>query len=144
MTQWILHDHTDDEADRDFVRDQLRAYNRQRLPQFFDPAVPVPQVGIYARDESGQIVGGITGEIHWTTLMIDYLWVDEALRGQGLGGELLRRAEAEAARQGCTAASLTTFDFQAPAFYQRLGYRIIGQMDDYPPGHTWFMLRREF
>lgn len=140
MHDWILSTEGSD-ADRVFVRQQLRAYNCEQLPGFFDMGDGDIKLAVYARDPDGQIVGGIIGEIHWTTLMIDYLWAAEVQRGRGLGSALLRGIEAEGARLGCTSAYVTTFDFQAPAFYQRLGFRIIGQLDDYPPGHTLYMLR---
>jgi ribosomal protein S18 acetylase RimI-like enzyme len=143
MHDWTLSTEGSSE-DRVFVRLQLRAYNCEQLPDFFDMGDSDPQVAVYARDENGQIVGGIVGEIHWTTVVIDHLWAAESQRGRGLGSALLRGIEAEGARLGCTSAYVTTFDFQAPAFYQRFGYRLIGQLDDYPPGHTLYMLRRFF
>jgi hypothetical protein len=44
--------------------------------------------------------------------------------------------EDAAQRRGCRAAWLDTFSFQAPGFYQALGYRAFGELAGYPPGHT--------
>jgi GNAT superfamily N-acetyltransferase len=132
------------DGDWTFVRDQLRAYNIAIKSGLFDPDADEPRIDIYLRDADGQIIGGILCEIHWQSLMIEFLWVADRLRGQGLGKELLRRAETLAREQGCLNANLSTFDFQAPEFYQRHGFRMIGQMDDYPPGHRWFLLRHDF
>jgi ribosomal protein S18 acetylase RimI-like enzyme len=68
--------------------------------------------------------------------------VPEAQRGAGIGRELMRRAEAEAVERGCLGAWLDTFSFQAPGFYERLGYSIFGRIDDYPPGHSRFFMRK--
>ena len=53
-------------------------------------------------------------------------------------------AEEEARRRGCRHAYTTTFSFQAPGFYTRLGFRIVGQLADYPQGATYYWLRKDF
>ena len=50
--------------------------------------------------------------------------------------------ESEAARRGCHSSHLDTFDFQALGFYEKLGYRTFGELDDYPPGHRRYSLAR--
>ena len=70
------------------------------------------------------------------------VWVSEDLRGQGLGRELLQAAEAEARRRGCHHVWLDSFSFQAPAFYQHLGYEIFGTLEDYPASHQRVFLTR--
>ena len=54
----------------------------------------------------------------------------------------MRRAEDEARRRGCRGIWLDSFTFQAPGFYQRLGYEIFGALDDYPPGDKRCFLRK--
>jgi GNAT superfamily N-acetyltransferase len=111
----------DDDADRAFIRQQLRAYNAATMPQFYGVDRAVPALNIYIRDSHNRLVGGVTAEIHWDWLNIEYLWVDEAQRGQGLGARLVRSLEAEAQAHGCCHATLTTFDFQARGFYEKFG-----------------------
>ena len=135
---------TADDPDRGFVRRQLQCFNVQTLPQFFDPAVEVPYLTLIARDAAGLVVGGVVAEIHWTSLQIEYLWVDEGQRGSGLGRALIQQAEAAGRERGCTWAALTTFDFQARGFYEKLGYRVVGEQTDYPPGHSYYWLRHDF
>ena len=134
----------EDEPERSFIRQQLRAYNTNTMPQFYSEPRDVPALNVYARDMEGKLVGGVTADIHWDWLNIEYLWVDEAQRGQGLGARLVRQLEAAAQARGCRHATLTTFDFQARGFYGKLGYRVVGQLDDYPPGHSYFMMRKDF
>ena len=62
------------------------------------------------------------------------------LRRQGLGAELLRRAEDEARARGCVGAHLDTFSFQARGFYEKQGYALFGTIPDCPPGHARFFL----
>jgi ribosomal protein S18 acetylase RimI-like enzyme len=67
---------------------------------------------------------------------VDLLVVPEEFRGQGLGTELLRKAEDIAKKRGCTGIWLHTATFQAPGFYEKLGFQAFGNVPDYPPGHT--------
>jgi N-acylglucosamine-6-phosphate 2-epimerase len=90
------------------------------------------------------VLGGLAGETYWGWLYIDKLWLDESLRGRGLARELMQRAEIEAIQRGCRAAYLTTFSFQARGLYEKLGYRVVGQLDDYPPGATYYWMRKDF
>ncbi len=89
------------------------------------------------------IVGGLIGATMWAWLMIDGLWVAEALRGRGLGGQLLARSEAVAAERGCRGVWLGTFDFQARPFYERHGYTVFAEFPGFPSGHTHFHLRKD-
>ena len=54
------------------------------------------------------------------------------------------QAEQEARRRGCRYAQLTTYSFQARGFYEKLGYSVVGQMDDYPPGRRSLWMRKDF
>lgn len=100
-------------------------------------------LALSVRDETGQLTGGLLGATIWGWLSMDALWVDDALRGQGIGAALVRAAEDAARRRGCTRARLDTFDFQARAFYERLGYRVYAQLDGFPAGHVQFHMWKE-
>ena len=52
-------------------------------------------------------------------------------------------AETEAKARGCRRATLDTYSFQAPAFYQRLGYKIVAAVDDLPAGHKHYTLVKD-
>jgi GNAT superfamily N-acetyltransferase len=92
--------------------------------------------------ESGELLGGLYGATGYGYLHVDMLFVPESLRGSGLGSQLMRQAEDEAVRRGCQGSYLETFDFQACGFYERIGYTIFGRVDDTPPGHTRFFLKK--
>jgi GNAT superfamily N-acetyltransferase len=113
----------------------LHAYNQEMGgPYDRDP------VTVLARDAEGTVRGGLLGLTYWNWLFIDWLWLAPEMRGQGLGGQLLARAEAIARRRGCTDAYTDTFDFQAPGFWLRNGYVEFGRLDGMPQGHAriWF------
>lgn len=92
------------------------------------------------RNDSGDLVGGLSGAFFWNVLFVDVLWVDEMHRRKGYGTSLLRFAEREASERGHDIVYLGTFDFQAPAFYSKQGYSLIGELHGAPRGfkHQWF------
>jgi ribosomal protein S18 acetylase RimI-like enzyme len=86
-------------------------------------------------EDGGRIVAGAAGFSWAGFAQVRELWVDEAYRRQGLGTELMAAAEREAARRGCIQLQVTTYSFQAPDFYRRLGFvevaRVPGHQDGY-------------
>ena len=94
------------------------------------------------RDDSGRIVGGLIGSFQWRWLRIDILAVAAEWRGVGWGRRLVEEAECLAVATGCRQAWVDTFSFQSPGFYQRLGYRVFGELPDYPPGQTRYFLAK--
>ncbi len=95
----------------------------------------------YGRD--GKVIAGLLGGTYWGWLYVDILWVDEAHRRQGLGSKLLRAAEDEAKRRGCHHVHLDTMSWQAPEFYQKHGYTVIGELPDIPAGNSKLLLMKE-
>lgn len=124
------------EEDRDRIRSGLVAYN---IPRFED--LNVKELGVYYR-EDGVLLAGLTGETHGDWLEIDFLWVTETLRRQGIGSRLLDAAENEARNRGCKHSFLNTFDFQAPGFYEKKGYREVFTLNDFPKtGKKRFLIK---
>ena len=100
-------------------------------------------VAIFLRDGDGSIRGGLTGGVWGTWLHVVALWVDEAFRGRGFGRDLLLAAEAEARKAGARHAFHETHTFQAPGLYLSLGYIVIAELEDYPPGDSQLIMRKE-
>jgi ribosomal protein S18 acetylase RimI-like enzyme len=100
-------------------------------------------VNFFLKSPRGEIMGGVVGHIWGGWLHVNFLWVTEVARGQGHGNRLMDAAETMARERGATGATLETLSFQAPGFYKKRGYTVFGQLDDYPPGHTKFYLRKD-
>jgi len=90
-----------------------------------------------------EVAGGVIGATYWDWLYIDLMWIREDLRGRGYGRRLLTLAEEEARKRGAKNAYLDTFSFQAPAFYEKQGYRVFGELPDFPAGHQRFFLTKQ-
>ena len=93
-------------------------------------------------DADGNIIAGLLGGTYWGWMYVDILWVHESHRGKGIGSRLLLVAEREAVRRGCHHVHLDTMSWQAPAFYQKHGYEIIGVLPDIPSGNQKYLLMK--
>ena len=109
------------------IGDLIRSYNRSKR----EVAESEP-LNLYVEDEHGEIMAGLVAETFGNWLEIEYLFVKEDLRGQGIGSQLLQQAESEAKKRNCRFAFVNTFQFQAPAFYQKHGYKEVFTLKDYP------------
>lgn len=121
------------------IHTPLVAFNNASSGYAFDGK---PLVLSVTASETGEIAGGLWGSTSYGWLHVDMLIVPETLRHQGIGTELMRRAEAEAVTRGCSGSYLDTFSFQARGFYERLGYSVFGTLEDHPPGHSRFFLKK--
>ena len=127
-----------DAKDHQIIRDGLTAYNLN-----FVPDAQYKALNIILRDADDCVVGGLVGNTYWGWLYVTLLWVDERVRGDGFGRQLLLKAEGEALRRGCRHAHLDTLDFQAPDFYEKQGYTLWGTLDDLPDGHKRYFYQKE-
>ena len=109
------------------IGDLIRSYNRSKR----EVAESEP-LNLYVEGEHGEIMAGLVAETFGNWLEIEYLFVKEDLRGQGIGSQLLQQAESEAKKRNCRFAFVNTYQFQAPAFYQKHGYQEVFTMKDYP------------
>ena len=99
------------------------------------PAYEETELSILLRDDDDNVVAGLTGTSVWNWLYIDIIWVDEAMRGKGVGVDLIRAAEEEAKARGCRNVYVWTQDFQAGDFYKKQGFKEFVTMDNFPIGH---------
>ena len=93
-------------------------------------------VGFFLKSPRGEWLGGLTGRYLGRLATCGSLWVSQALRGQRHGTRLMDAAEEMARERGAVGATLETFTSQAPGFYNKRGYSIVGRIHNYPPGHA--------
>ena len=84
----------------------------------------------------GDIEAGISGYTWCGCCYIAYLWVAEAVRGQGIGSDLVRAVEQHARAKACRVMFVATHSFQAPGFYVRMGFEPVASIPDHPVGHS--------
>jgi GNAT superfamily N-acetyltransferase len=129
---------TEDEATEKAVENGLIAFNDAAAgPHGFRPLTLSVR-----RPGEAEVAGGLVGRTFFGWLFVHLFFLPPDLRRQGLGAELLRRAEDEARARGCVGAHLDTFSFQARSFYEKQGYALFGTIPDCPPGHARFFLSK--
>ncbi|MFD7460919.1 MULTISPECIES: GNAT family N-acetyltransferase [unclassified Streptomyces] len=120
-----------DEALEKLLDDELTAFNGAACG-----AGAPKEFSVRVDDAAGEPVGGLTGWTWGGLCAVHLLWVREDVRGDGWGSRLMRAAEEEGVRRGCTDMVVSTYTFQAPEFYLRLGFRETGRTPGVPGGHA--------
>ena len=121
----------------DFVRESLTQFNNEAVG--VDGHTPL---NIVEYDNEGNIIAGILGGTYWGWMYVDILWVKESHRNKGIGTKLLLEAEKEASLRGCHHSHLDTMSWQAPEFYQKHGYDVVGILPDIPSGKQKYLLMK--
>ena len=125
---------------RQIILNGLTGFNQASLA----PDLPIENLAVVIRHpESKEILGGLWGRTGWEWLSIEYIFVPEILRGQGLATRLIAMAEEEAMKRGCHSVWLDTLNPKALALYERLGYERFGELKDYPKGNSRFFMQKK-
>jgi GNAT superfamily N-acetyltransferase len=129
----------DDSADTaKAIRDGLTEFNHKAVN--FPEPIPV---NVAVRDGDGALRGGIVARVALDTVYIDIVWIDDALRGGGHGRIMMERVEEKARALGAKLAWLYTLSWQARPFYEKLGYRVFGEMPFADGAHQRYFMRKE-
>jgi ribosomal protein S18 acetylase RimI-like enzyme len=98
---------------------------------------------VTARDAKGRLLGGVILQSYWLETYVELLWCAGSARHSGIGSQLIAQAENIAAKRGSVLLHLNTFSFQAPRFYEKLGFKRFGGMKGSPKGHSrYFYVKR--
>jgi GNAT superfamily N-acetyltransferase len=98
------------------------------------------EFAIFARDDDGRVVAGISAIVWGGYCELQAMWVEESLRNRGLAHSLVAGAEAEARRRGCALVVCHAYDLLARGLYERLGYETVAVIDNVPAGSAarWY------
>ena len=119
------------------VNDGFQAYNLEQGQS--SDRIPV---ALAVTGEAGQLLGALDGYIFFDYLTVSRLWVDPTVRGTGVGKALMEKAESFARESGCVGSTLSTYDFQARPFYEKLGYAVFGLLPNNPRGRERFFMMK--
>lgn len=122
------------------IKKGLEEYNRKHPNGELD--IPTPDISLVLKDKTGQIIGGVITSMLVGVMHLEVLWVDKNHRRKGYGRVLVLEAERIGKKRGYTAAQTWTFSFQAPEFYQSVGYKVLGIFDGYTGGITEYVLMK--
>jgi GNAT superfamily N-acetyltransferase len=125
------------EHDLRFLEDKINQYNMTQVGAFDGRGL-----AIFIRNEHYEIIAGISGYTWAGMCEIEFLWVAPDLQRHSLGSQLLQAAELEARERNCSIMVLGSYSFQAPGFYERHGYQLVGQIENCPPNHTNYYFKK--
>ena len=97
----------------------------------------------FAAEEDGNILSVITGRAYYNEVHIGDLIVASSLRKGGIGSKLVRAVEDNYRGKGYDKITLTTFGFQAPEFYKKLGYEVEFVREDKEPKLSKYFLAKQ-
>ena len=131
MTALIQPRHDLSPIEIDAIEDNLYNFNR-RATGHHDGR----WLGFVIQDEAGRTIAVAAG-YSWAGISeLKQMWVDEAYRGRGYARELLNAFITEAASRGVRRIWVASYDFQAPAMYERAGFTRMAEFEGWPEGHT--------
>lgn len=122
----------------DFINKEFTAYALQSGVE-----LNFEEFCFVAEDNEKNILGVITGRAYYNEVHIGDLIIGEKFRKIGLGSALVSAVEKEYSGKGYDIITLTTFGFQAPEFYPKLGYRIEFVREDKDPKLSKYFLSKE-
>ncbi len=96
-----------------------------------------------AEDDEGQILGVITGRAYYNEVHIGDLIIGKEYRKSGIGRMLVEEVEKAYSCKEYGKITLTTFGFQAPDFYRKLGYKTEFIREDKDPRLNKYFLAKE-
>ena len=82
-------------------------------------------------------IGSVSGLLYNKWFYITDLWLEKPYRKRGHGIELVRKMEDKAEQLGVKHIWTWTAGYEAAPFYQKCGYAIFCEFEDYyPTGHS--------
>jgi GNAT superfamily N-acetyltransferase len=130
----------DDDTFKRFLQGILNAYHETAYP-----AMEVPhsqKFAIRVTDADGAVVGGALVWAYWGWVDVTLVALQKEVRGCGLGSRLMEAIEQKAREENCSRLRVECFGNEV-GFYQKMGYRVVGQLEDYPVGHSYYWMRKD-
>jgi Acetyltransferases len=98
--------------------------------------------GFYAYEDD-IIIGGAYGWIEYENwVKLSLLYVDDNYRNFDIGTKLIKLVEDFSKENKVTGIIVNTWDFQARGFYEKMGFTLYAQLEDYPIGATFLSLKK--
>lgn len=127
-----------DKNDLDVLRKELKSYNKSIIGEHKEK-----EIASFVKNNQRNVVGGIYGKLTAGWLYIDWLWIDDEWRRNGIGSKLLKLMENYAISKDIKNSHLETTSFQALDFYRKNGYEVFGKLNNKPPGHVSYFLKKK-
>lgn len=84
--------------------------------------------------DDNKLIGGAIGFIKYDWYFLDMLYIDEEYRKRNIGTSLINELENFARKENLTGIRTDIWDFQAKEFYEKMGFKLFGELKDCPLG----------
>ncbi len=93
--------------------------------------------------ENNKFVGIITGKSYYKEIHISDLIVLEEYRNKHIGSKLIEKVEEFYKNKGFENINLTTYEFQAPNFYKKCGFKVefIRENKENPKYNKYYLVK---
>lgn len=109
---------------KELTLSELESYTKKIVPELEQEYQQIS----FVYESEGVVLGRIVGFIHWDHLQIELFYVSNNTQGQGIGTKLLNHVESIAKQQNKSYIFLETMSFNAPKFYEKHGYEVVGKI----------------
>ena len=110
------------EAQAQYVDNRLEDYDKKCITYTIEGAV---SLGVL---KDSKLIGGVNACMTaYHILYVSTLFVEQAYRHKGVGRALMNRLESEAKKLGANMIRLDSFDWQGALFYEKIGYKKVGE-----------------
>jgi ribosomal protein S18 acetylase RimI-like enzyme len=94
------------------------------------------------RDDK-KLLSVVVVQLFWGQLHIKYVFTPPAYRNKGYASKLMVHVFEYGKLKGCSFAFVETMSFQAPEFYQNLGFKIELKRDNYIKNLSFIYLKKD-
>ena len=138
--EYEILDGTDEDAE--YICDQLDyGFNAKHLEVAEHGYIKINRKLV---NKDGKVVAAIMAGVDEINIgWVWKIWVDEEYRHQGLGTLLLKHFEKKAKQNGATVISSEEIFEWNVGFFLKVGYKIAGELPDFPKGHTYYLIDKE-
>lgn len=134
-TTWEIQDCN--EAEKEKVYDGILEYN-EKYHQ-----IVYRDLSCCIHNKEGEMIAGVVAILKGEYLDLQYLWVDDAYRKEGLGSKLLLEVERRGREEGANVINIETFGFQAPKFYPKHGYELFAETKHCVGAYSRYFYKKE-
>ena len=138
MSDIVIRRTEENETTGEFVGKEFAAYSTSK-----EVELNYDDFCFTAEDEKGKLIGVITGRAYYNEVHIGDLIVDGSVRRGGIGSRLVHAVEDEYKGRGYKKLTLTTFGFQAPEFYRKLGFETEFVREDEDPKLSKYFFKKD-
>lgn len=120
------------------IENRLNAYDKKHIQYTIDGEI---SLGII---EDSHLIAGVNACMTaYRILYVSTVFVEESYRNKGVGRYLMTKLENEAKKLGANLIRLDSFNWQGSYFYERIGYKKVGEYQNEKDSFSEYFFLKE-